>query len=510
MAGILFPRHTPHVSEAAADKPYDRALVWLRRDLRADDHAALYHALRQARRVWCAFVFDRAVLDGLPRQDRRVEFMRDSLVGVDAELRALAASHGVEGVGLIVRHGAAGDALPALAAALRVQAVFANHDDDPQARARDLGLHGRLADTGVALHLAKDHLVFERDELLTPGGRPFTAFAPYRNAWLRKLAPFYLEAYPVGRHAAALAPRPEGEPGVPALVEIGFAPTNLHGLRLPTGPAGAREMLAEFQGRIDHYHRTREFPAVRGPSYLGPHLCFGTLSVRRAARAAHERAAAGSRGAQAWLEQLIRRDFFHQVLHHHPQLATQSFKPAYDRIRWERGKAADMACAAWCEGRTGYPLVDAALQQLNQTGYMHERLRMVAAAFLAKNLGIDWRRGEAYFARQLNDFDFAANNGGWQWAVGSGCDAPPCTRRFDPVQHSRRLDPEGKFIRRYLPQLARLPDEAIHAPWLARPVDLEAAAVQLGRDYPVPIVDPATAQARTLERCAVVTAVRGA
>jgi deoxyribodipyrimidine photo-lyase len=482
----------------------DRALVWLRRDLRVEDQAALYHALRAARRVWCVFVFDRTILDPLPRADRRVEFIRDSLVGVDAELQALAASHGIEGAGLIVRHGHATDEIPALARALQVQAVYANHDDEPAALARDAAVRGALAGAGVVLHTGKDHVVFERSEVMTLGGSAFSVFTPYKNAWLKKLDPFYLKAWPVAKYAAALAPRPPGQPGVPALEAIGFERTNLHQLKLPSGPAGAEELLADFLDRIDRYHEARDFPAVKGPSYLSTHLRFGTVSIRRLAREAHQRMSAGSRGAEVWLSELVWRDFYHQVLHHHPQVVEHSFKPEYDRIRWAHGKTADEHFAAWCDGRTGYPLVDAAMHQINQTGYMHNRLRMVVASFLSKDLGIDWRRGEAYFALHLNDFDLAANNGGWQWAASSGCDAQPYFRIFNPVSQSEKFDPEGRFIRRYLPALAKLPDKLIHAPWLARPVDLAAAGLRLGLDYPAPLVDHAVARARTLERYAVV------
>jgi deoxyribodipyrimidine photo-lyase len=490
-------------------KPLDTALVWLRRDLRADDNAALDHALRAARRVWCAFVFDRAILDALPRADRRVEFIRDSLVGLDAQLRALGASHGIEGVALLVRHGHAVQLLPQLAAELHVQAVYANHDDDPNALARDAQVRGALATAGIALHTSKDHVVFERSEVLTQSGNPYSVFTPYKNAWLAKLEPRCVQAYPVAHHAAALAAVPPGmHSGVPTLAEIGFVATDLHTLKLPSGSAGAQELLADFLGRIDRYADTRDFPAVKGPSYLSAHLRFGTVSVRQLVREAWQRAQAGSLGAEVWLSELVWRDFYHQVLHHHPHVVAHAFKPAYDHIHWEHGKHAEALFTAWCEGRTGYPLVDAAMHQINQTGYMHNRLRMVVASFLVKDLGIDWRWGERYFAEKLNDYDLAANNGGWQWAASSGCDAQPYFRIFNPVAQSEKFDADGKFIRRYLPVLATLPDKLIHAPWLARPIDLAAAGLVFGRDYPLPIVQHEVARARTLERYAIVRAAR--
>jgi deoxyribodipyrimidine photo-lyase len=486
-------------------KSLDKALVWLRRDLRADDHAALYHALVAARQVWVGFIFDSAILDALPRADRRVEFIRDSLDDVQQQLQRIAARAGGGAVALLVRHGRALDELPKLAHALGVQAVYCSHDDDPYALERDAQMRGMLAQQGIALHSSKDHVVFERDEVLTQAGGTFSVFTPYKNAWLKKLDGFYLRAYPVERHAAALAAPPAGVPsGVPTLAEIGFERTNLSELKMPAGPSGAQSMLADYLHRIDDYDKTRDFPAVKGPSYLSTHLRFGTVSIRQLAREAWQRTQAGSAGAQVWLSELVWRDFYHQVLHHHPHVVGHSFKREYDAIKWEHGKHADAHFAAWCEGRTGYPLVDAAMHQINQTGYMHNRLRMVVASFLTKDLGIDWRRGEAYFALHLNDFDLAANNGGWQWAASSGCDAQPYFRIFNPVNQSEKFDAQGKFIRRYLPQLAKLPDKLIHAPWLAKPIDLAAAGVELGRDYPPPIVDHAVAREKTLARYAVV------
>jgi deoxyribodipyrimidine photo-lyase len=494
---------------SSPEKTLARALVWLRRDLRADDNAALYHALCAAKQVWVGFIFDRAILDALPRADRRVEFIRESLVGLEMQLRQMAEHAGVRGAALLVRQGASADELPRLAQSLGVQAVYCNHDDEPYALARDAAVRGTLAAAGIALHTSKDHVIFERSEVLTQSGGVYGVFTPYKNAWLKKLDGFYLSAYPVERHAAALAAPPADVPGgVPTLASLGFETTNLASLKMPAGPAGAQSMFADYLHRIDNYEHTRNFPAIKGPSYLSTHLRFGTVSIRQLAREAWRRVQGGSPGAQVWLSELIWRDFYHQVLHHHPRVVGHSFKREYDAIKWEHGKHADALFAAWCEGRTGYPLVDAAMHQINQTGYMHNRLRMVVASFLTKDLGIDWRRGEAYFALHLNDFDLAANNGGWQWASSSGCDAQPYFRIFNPVNQSEKFDAQGKFIRRYLPQLSALPDKLIHAPWLARPVDLAAAGIELGKTYPMPVVQHDVARARTLERYAVVKAVK--
>jgi deoxyribodipyrimidine photo-lyase len=293
---------------------------------------------------------------------------------------------------------------------------------------------------------------------------------------------------------------------------LGFEITNLREIEIPCGTKGAKRLLDEFYTRIDSYDRTRDFPAVKGPSYLGVHLRFGTVSIRELVSRAHALARSGSEGASTWLGELIWRDFYAQILANFPHVADESglgrnFKPAYDTIEWEAGPQAEAQFAAWCEGRTGYPLVDAAMAQINSTGYMHNRLRMVVASFLTKDLGIDWRRGERYFAEKLNDYDLASNNGGWQWAASTGCDAQPYFRIFNPVSQSEKFDPEGKFIRRYLPALAQLPAKAVHAPWAASPVELAAAGVELGRNYPAPMVRHDEARQRTLLRYA---AARGA
>lgn len=484
---------------------YDRGLMWFRRDLRTTDNAALHHALKSCRELWCVFIFDTDILDPLPRSDRRVEFIHASVLELDARLRALGAEHGHAHTGLIVRHARARDDLPRLAQQLHVQAVFANHDDEPATQARDAHVFGQLAHAGIMFHGFKDHLIFERREVLTQAGHAYGVFTPYKNAWLRQLEPFHLKAYPVEKYAAALAPLPQAlNQPLPRLSDIDFEPTNLSSLPIPTGASGANALLEDFLGRIERYDTTRDFPAVKGPSYLSVHLRFGTLSIRLAASVAWQMHMQGIRGASTWLSELIWRDFYHQILANFPHVVEHSFKPEYDHVRYEHGKHAQSLFAAWCEGRTGYPLVDAAMAQINQTGYMHNRLRMVTASFLVKDLGIDWRWGERYFAEKLIDFDLAANNGGWQWAASSGCDAQPWFRIFNPTTQSEKFDPQGKFIRRYLPQLAGLPDAAIHAPWQAHELELAAAGVVLGTDYARPIVDHAVARERTLARYAVV------
>ena len=490
-------------------KKYQTGLMWFRRDLRADDNAALYQALKSCTEVLCVFVFDQDILAPLPRADRRVEFIRESLVDLDGQLLRLGQSHGKSGTGLLVRHGNAVETLTALVASLSVNAVFTNHDDEPQALARDAQLQATLESRGVAFHSFKDHVIFERAELLTQAGKPYTVFTPYKNAWLKKVDADDVKAWPVNDCADALAAVPPREAGsVPSLAELGFEKTNLSALKIPTGSQGGNALFDEFLDRMTHYKDLRDFPAVKGPSYLGVHLRFGTVSIRKLAASALAQYQAGDAGAATWLSELIWRDFYAQILRNFPHAATSAFKPEYNAIAWESGDHAAALFQAWCDGQTGYPLVDAAMAQINQTGYMHNRLRMVTASFLVKDLGLDWRWGERYFAEKLNDFDLASNNGGWQWAASSGCDAQPYFRIFNPVSQSLKFDAEGKFIRKYLPVLAGLTAPALHSPWQATALELLAADIELGGNYPRPIVQHDEARALTLQRYAVVKKVQ--
>ncbi|MGI4983309.1 MAG: cryptochrome/photolyase family protein [Janthinobacterium lividum] len=527
---------------------FSNALIWFRRDLRTRDHTALYHALREARQVHCLFVFDTTILDPLPEDDRRVAFIHASLAALGATLHAA-------GGQLWVAQGDPAAVVPAVARALDADALFFNHDYEPAARARDAAVTEALARDGRAVRSFKDQAILERDEVLTGSRRPYSVFTPYKRSWLQKAAETQaFGARPSERHLDRLAPRtgttrlaaaplaaaeatasavmPASTPAAPSTAPVPstahVAPyglstqlPSLAALGFPTarpptaaGEEAALQMLEDFEPRIDDYHGTRNFPGLAATSGLSVHLRHGTVSVRALARTAYAAAqsARARTGAETWLSELAWRDFFFQVLHHHPRLVDapehRAFRPEYDAIPWETGEAADDDFAAWCEARTGYPLVDAAMRQINQTGFMHNRMRMVTATFLCKDLGIDWRRGEAYFARQLNDFDLSANNGNWQWAASSGCDAQPWFRIFNPLTQSEKFDAGGTFIRRYVPELAALDNRTIHAPWLARPEVLARAGIVLGRDYPRPLVDHALARERTLERYAVVKSAR--
>ena len=492
--------------------PSNSGLVWLRRDLRIHDHHALRTALKACQQVWVAFVFDTDILSQLLerglQKDRRIDFIWQSLQEIDTELRA-------KGGGLIVRHGRAVEIIPQLAIELGAQAVYTNKDYEPAAIERDRLVSLALQENGIAFYGYKDHVIFENQEVLTGSGGVFSVFTPYKNAWLKRLTPADIDAHAVDLAGGRIARVPKAlDTGLPTIESMGFERTGIESY-LPPGMSGASHFFEEFLARMDQYHATRDYPAVKGPSYLSTHSRFGTISIRALVRQAHQRMLAGSMGATVWLSELIWRDFYFMILANHPRLAPagtkghptsghESYKSDYDKIAWESGSKANKLFRAWCEGKTGYPLVDAAMRQLNSSGYMHNRLRMVVASFLVKDLGIDWRRGEQYFADHLNDFDLAANNGGWQWAASSGCDAQPYFRIFNPVSQSEKFDPEGKFIRRYCPEIAKLNKKVIHAPWLAGAIELDMAGIVLGRDYPHPIVDHSEARKATLIRYAVV------
>lgn len=463
---------------------YHHSLVWFRRDLRDFDHAALYHALKTSQQVHCVFVFDTEILDALQnKSDRRVEFIWESV----QELKQALQKHGGD---LLVKHGKASEIIPQLAQALKVDAVFVNHDYEPSAIARDAKVKTTLAQ--IDFHSFKDQVIFEKDEILNLSGKPYRVFTPYRNAVVKQLDDDALKAYPVDCHIQHLA---KSQPSaLPSLQDIGFAQTNLKHMHLPTGMSGGKALLEDFTSRISQYKTARDFPAVKGVSYLSTHLRFGTVSIRHLARIARE---IDNPGADVWLNELIWRDFYFQILHHNPQIAAgHTFNPQFNDLNFPNNQA---YFDAWCAGQTGYPLVDAAMCQINQTGYMHNRLRMIVASFLVKDLLIDWRWGERYFAEHLIDFDFSANNGGWQWAASTGCDAQPWFRIFNPITQSQRFDLQGKFIRKYIPALNHCNDKEIHQPWQMSAAQQKNRQLWIGKDYPAPIVDHASQRLLALD-----------
>ena len=463
-----------------ATNSYEKALVWFRRDLRDYDHAALYHALNAASQVYCVFVFDTDILDQLKNKaDRRVDFIWHAL----SELKTALQSHGGD---LIVMHGRATQIIPKLAEKLQVQAVFSNRDYEPATIQRDAEVASQLLEKSTAFHQYKDQVIFEKDQLLTLAGKPYGVFTPYKNTWLKTVQETDLQPYLIDGLLKNLAPAIDSNP-LPSLASLGFTDTKLAQLGVKTGMQGGLALFDDFKNRMVHYQEARNFPAVKGVSYLSVHLRFGTVSIRHLARTAMQ---AANAGAQTWLNELIWRNFYVQILHHHPQLASgQAYKAELQHLAFSNDEA---LFAAWCQGRTGYPLVDAAMRQLNSTGFMHNRLRMIVASFLVKDLLVDWRWGERYFANNLIDFDFSANNGGWQWAASTGCDAQPWFRIFNPVTQSERFDQAGKFIRRYVPELAACNEQEIHAPWVIGNARLQALNLNLGVDYPMPVVDHAT------------------
>lgn len=464
---------------------YQKSLVWFRRDLRDYDHAALYHALKNSAQVFCIFVFDTEILDLLEdKADRRVEFIWESI----KELKSALQSHGGD---LIVAHGRTREIIPQQAERLGVDAVFSNRDYEPNAMARDEEVAQSLAKVDIEFHQFKDQVIFEKDEVLTQQGKPYGVFTPYKNAHLKKLNDFYLKPYPIDKYFKNLAPHQAGE--MPRLEDLGFQRTNLSQMKLPTGMQGAKSLFDDFTDRIKQYREARDYPAVKGPSYLSVHLRFGTISIRQLARTAWQM---GGAGAETWLSELIWRDFYFKIMYHNPKIADgKAYKAEFDRLPFPNEKR---LFHAWCKGETGYPLVDAAMRQLNQTGYMHNRLRMVVASFLVKDLLVDWRWGERYFAEKLIDFDLSANNGGWQWAASTGCDAQPWFRIFNPITQSEKFDPAGKFIRKYIPELAACSDKEIHAPWLIPGLRQTMLGIEIGKHYALPVVDHALQREKAL------------
>jgi len=416
-------------------------IFWFRRDLRLQDNAGLFHALKENKDVVPIFIFDTTILDKLEdKDDRRVEFIHNSLTVMQQQLEELGSS-------MIVFHG---DPI-AIFKSLKPKAVYTNHDYEPYARQRDEVIKNILVDKGSEFQTFKDQVIFEKDEVTKNDGKPYTIFTPYSRKWKSLITPAHLKSYPTESHFESFK-KIKAVP-LPSLADIGFESTGL--------PFPERVIR---QSIVEKYDQQRNFPAIEGTTKLSVHLRFGTVSIRKLAQLAQKK-------NEIWLNELIWRDFYHMILWHFPEVETKSFKPAYDKIEWRNN---EKEFDAWCEGKTGYPIVDAGMHELNVTGFMHNRVRMIVASFLTKHLLIDWRWGEAYFAKKLLDFDLAANNGGWQWAAGSGCDAAPYFRVFNPALQTEKFDPESEYIKKWVPEFGT-------------------------EKYPKPIVDHKLARERVLK-----------
>lgn len=451
-----------------------RVIHWFRRDLRISDNTALSEAVRRAEHVFPVFILEDAFRPGPDMGATRLAFLLNSLEALRKNLAEL-------GYQLIVRSGESPKVLPKLCAELGAEAVFANKRYEPCAEARDQRVFNALNAAGIGLELFKDAVLWEEREILTQAGKPFTVYTPYSKAWKLK---------PVSAPRVRLNKLPNPQRPTPKL-QSDLLPSDsaklenlLKQVTIPAGERAALERLRIFMcGPVYEYGANRNLPAVDGTSLLSPHLRCGTIGIRTILAAlAKAREAVTTpvqrQSCEVFLNELIWREFYLQVLHNFPHVTKGAFRPEYDQLRWsDKQEHFD----AWSAGMTGYPIVDAAMRCLKVTGNMHNRLRMIVAMFLTKDLLINWQWGERYFMQQLVDGDLAANNGGWQWSAGTGTDAAPYFRIFNPVSQGEKFDPQGEFVRRYVPELASLPDDFIHRPW-------EQALSLRGTSYPPRIV----------------------
>ena len=456
---------------------YKRSLCWFRRDLRLSDHVALSHATRQSERVFLFFVFDSNILNKLKdKNDRRVSFIADSLKELEKSLESKNSS-------LIVRYGDPEKELAKIVNEIKIEAIFVNRDYEPSAKDRDDRVLKEMSSKGVDLNSFKDQVIFEYPEIMTQQGNPFKVFTPYKNAWLKEVREEDYLDFTCKWDRLANKNNCKSHLWEWSLDKIGFVQNSP---KIQSGEKGAKLRFSSFKKCIHNYNINRDFPAkAKRTSRLSIHLRFGTISIRTLIRFAMKDK---SIGAKTWLSELIWRDFYQTILDCFPYVVKGSFKPEYDLIKWE-GK--DQFFKLWMDGMTGYPIVDAAMRHFKKTGWMHNRLRMIVASFLTKDLLIDWRKGEAWFARNLLDFDLAANNGGWQWAASTGCDAQPYFRIFNPITQSKKFDPEGNFIKSEIPELRKFSSKNIHWPIGAKQTEQMEADCVLGKDYPLPIVEHA-------------------
>jgi deoxyribodipyrimidine photo-lyase len=462
-----------------------RGIVWLRRDLRVNDQPALAAACEACREVIPLFVFDEPLLRSHVFGSACVNFMLGCLKDVAASLTR-------RGITLQWRRGDPVEEVVQAAREWDVDVVFWNRDYEPGAIERDHAVQQRLAKIGVIVRTFKDHVVFETEEVRSATGEPLQRYSAYRARWWTKWQAVKPTVLPVPRllRAEKAAPLPIPPP-LPAASDLGYEPVTLW---IDAGEQNAQKRLRRFvEGPIHTYSTGRNLPAVDGSSILSPHFRFGTLSARAAVHAALASLAQGRHVSRpdvfTWIDELVWRDFFHQVLAAFPRVVNGPFRQVPAPAPRAPGTERDRLYQAWCEGKTGFPIVDAGMRQLNQTGWMHNRVRMIVASFLVKDLRIDWQSGEWYFMQRLIDADVAANNGNWQWCASTGTDSMPGYRIFNPMLQSKKFDPRGEYIRKYVPELATVPTDRIHAPHLMTHEEQALAECRIGIDYPSPIVD---------------------
>jgi deoxyribodipyrimidine photo-lyase len=395
-------------------------LFWFRRDLRLEDNVGLYHALQSQYPVIPIFIFDEAILDSLPKDDARVGFIHVTLSKINQKLEAIGSS-------LLIKKGKTTAVWQELIEEFDVKEVFFNKDYEPFAIQRDATICKFLEENNISSFAFKDQVIFEEKEITKADGLPYTVYTPYKNKWLEK----YHSIAPVLEYDATdkYSNFHKGNFSFPTLNEIGFEESSI-------------KVIHHNLKNVATYHETRDFPALNTTTYLSPHLRFGTVSIRKLVNWAVNK-------NQVFLSELIWREFFMQIMYSFPKVVTNNFKSAYDGIQW-RNDEEDFK--RWCSGTTGYPMVDAGMRELNQTGYMHNRVRMVVASFLCKHLLLPWQWGEAYFAQKLLDYELAANVGNWQWAAGTGCDAAPYFRVFNPEIQLKKFDEKGIYIRKWIPE----------------------------------------------------------
>lgn len=457
-----------------------RALFWFRRDLRLNDNVGLYHALKECDHVAPIFIFDKTILQDLASEDRRVEFILKCLSSLKSQLNLI-------GSDILVKYAVADNEIVNLAKTFKVSAVYVNEDYEPQARVRDANIQNMLAEQQIEFKSYKDTVIFGKDDLLN-GDLPYITFTQYKSAWKKKLKKESYTTYSIENYKNKFAQFKSKD--LITLKELGFKKSNLDEMKLVAGNEGALILFNKFKEKfLPHYKILKDIPFAGGASYLSVHNRFGTISIRFllgqiiSLMKIYEDKRKES--CETWLNELIWREFYMQLLYHYPHLVSEPFRQEFNNFPWENNP---LYYIAWCKGKTGFPLIDAAMIQLNKTGYMHGRLRMLVSSFLTKHLLTDYRLGEQYFASNLLDYDLSANNGGWQWAASSGCEAQSYIKIFNPIKQSEKFDGEARFIKKYLPIFKNVPAKYLHEPWVYEK-ELKELGIELGKDYPKPIID---------------------